>query len=212
MASFLVAEDHPIVGRCLARELEPYGECHVASSFAAGRALLESETWDAFVFDVNLGDGTGLDLLACARRRFPRTPAAVVTAELSKDAVNHATALDARIVGKPWTRLQFAPFLEAVIQSATADSVRAMVVRIRHTFGLSLRESEIVDACLRRLSPKDFVVAQGISLNTYKSQVRSLLRKTGARTLEELARDLTHAEGHVIARSTSTSRLDRVLG
>jgi ActR/RegA family two-component response regulator len=69
MASFLIVDDNSLVRRALERVFSRYGSCHGAESHAdAERQMVAVSAWDGFVIDVKLGDGSGLDLLAKARR------------------------------------------------------------------------------------------------------------------------------------------------
>ena len=63
----LVVEDDAALGEGLRLTLEPY-ECTLAATLAEGRACLQRQRFDLVVLDLNLPDGSGLDLLPCARQ------------------------------------------------------------------------------------------------------------------------------------------------
>ena len=63
----LVVEDDAALGEGLRLTLEPY-DCTLAATLAAGRACLQRQRFDLVVLDLNLPDGSGLDLLPCARQ------------------------------------------------------------------------------------------------------------------------------------------------
>lgn len=70
---FLVVEDDAAVGRALSRIVRSYGEVALATTASDARRLLEDAgPWQAFLLDVGLPDGSGLDLLADVRGAFPR--------------------------------------------------------------------------------------------------------------------------------------------
>lgn len=62
----LIVEDDTALGQGLCLTLEQYA-CTLAPTLAEGRALLQRGSWDLLVLDINLPDGSGLDLLAQVR-------------------------------------------------------------------------------------------------------------------------------------------------
>ena len=93
-ASFLIVDDEPLVRRALVRVFHRYGVCTEASSAAdAAELITNGATWSGFVIDVRLGDGSGLDVLASARR-FHNAPALVLSASVDRDTVNRAATCD----------------------------------------------------------------------------------------------------------------------
>lgn len=71
----LVVEDHPDMRVFSSRVLEHAGYSVVAvGSLAAAEAELGTATVDVVVTDLKLPQGSGLDVLAAARRRWIRTP------------------------------------------------------------------------------------------------------------------------------------------
>ena len=84
----LLLDDVPGVvvafGGVLRRMSVPY---HPAGTVAEAMTLLPQHTWSAFVFDLELPDGSGLDLLEWARghAQWRDTPAAIITASILLD-------------------------------------------------------------------------------------------------------------------------------
>jgi DNA-binding NarL/FixJ family response regulator len=146
--------------------------------------------WDGFVIDVRLGDGSGLDVLATARRTYAHTPAVVLSGSLDRAAVNRAAVLNARFVCKPCGTEELAPFLSDVLTRATGDRIYAATEWARHRWGLSPREAEIVEATLRGRGRDEYVETAGMSVNTFKTHVRKLLEKADYENLSSLAIDL----------------------
>lgn len=188
---FLVVDDEPLMQRALGAFLHHYGTCRTAlSADEAEQALATGTRWDGFVIDVRLGDGSGLDVLAAARRTHAKTPAVVLTASIERELVNRAAELDARYVCKPFGRSELAPFLSDVLRRASDDRLYAAAEFARNRWSLSPRQVEIVDATLRRCTRDEYVESTGMSLNTYKTHVRKLLDKTDYESLQSLALDL----------------------
>ena len=191
MASFLIVDDNDLVRRALTYVLHRYGECRAAASaMDAEEHLASGIEWDGFVIDVRLGDGSGLDVLATARRSHVHTPAVVLSGNLDRDAVNRAAVLNARFVCKPCGTEELAPFLSDVLLRTTGDRIYAAAERARHRWALSPREVEIVEAALRGRSREEYLDESGISANTFKTHVRKLLEKADYENLSSLAIDL----------------------
>jgi DNA-binding NarL/FixJ family response regulator len=190
-ASFLIVDDNSLVRRALECVLHRYGACRSAVSAAEAAVQLESGIeWDGFVIDVCLGDGSGLDVLALARRTFAQTPAIVLTGTLDRTTVNRAALLNARFVCKPCGIQELAPFVGDVLTRLTGDRIFAAAERARHRWNLSPRETEIIDATLRGRPRDEYVESSGMSVNTYKTHVRKLLEKADYENLSSLAIDL----------------------
>src|SRR5262245_7905230 len=113
--AFLIVEDDRALARVLERMLRPYGQSRSAYDVGAGRRALRSapaEGWAGFVFDVELGDGSGLDLLCEARMVYPEVPALVTTGRLCIDRVNGAARLSAHFVAKPFGPADLKAFVD----------------------------------------------------------------------------------------------------
>lgn len=191
VGTFLVVDDNPLILRGLGRLLGPYGTCHFAGSAAdAEEELAGRRSWDGFVFDVELGDGCGLEVLEKARKRHRTTPAVVLSGLLDREIVNRANLLGARFVCKPCGVGELAPFVGEVVQRASGDRVHAQCERARHRWDLSTRETEILRASLQGQSRAEYVRTSGISINTFKTHVRKLLEKADYENLASLAIDL----------------------
>lgn len=191
MASFLIVDDDPLVRRALVNVLHRYGVCRSAASASdAEEHITSGAAWDGLIVDIFLGDGSGLDVLASARRLHATTPAVVLSGTLDRAHVNRAATLNARFVCKPCGTSELAPFVSDVIERTTGDRVYAATERARHRWGLSPREADIVDATLRGRARDDYLRESGISINTYKTHVRKLLEKADYENLASLAIDL----------------------
>lgn len=189
--SSLIVEDNALVRRALESVLHRYGVCRsVGSAVDAEHLVTSGASWDGFVIDVWLGDGSGLDVLKSARRTHKTTPAIILSGRLERDVVNRAATLDARFVCKPCGTSELAPFVSDVLARTTGDRVYAATERARHLWRLSPREAEILEFALRGRPREEYVDMAGISVNTYKTHVRKLLDKADYSNLSSLAIDL----------------------
>lgn len=117
----LVVDNERLAIQGFKRVLRGHAEVVVASTFAEALALLvRGERLDAFVFDINLDPGSGLDLLGFARQHgYANTPAIVVTGASGNDFVNSANALRAELLTKPFPPEQLREFVR---RAAPADA------------------------------------------------------------------------------------------
>lgn len=188
-SGFLVVEDDWAVARTWWRLLKDFRITHVCHSAQEAYAALESERiWCGFLIDVDLGGANGLDVLAHARTRHPLVPALVLTAHAESEFINRAFALRASYLCKPVGSQDLLPFVyQALTQdSVTNERVSQLIDALARQRGLSPREIELLTSAMSRSDRKTFLRDKGVSVNTVKSQIRSLLRKTGAKDLDDL--------------------------
>ena len=98
----LIVEDDTALGQGLCLTLEQYA-CTLAPTLAEGRALLQRGSWDLLILDINLPDGSGLDLLAQVRHAG-RLPVLILTAnDMELDEVRGLELGAADYVTKPFS-------------------------------------------------------------------------------------------------------------
>lgn len=97
-----------------------------ADSVAAAVALGNAQNYDLWLFDANLPDGSGIELLARLRARHPRTP-----------ALAHTAAADASVL----EGLIAVGFTEVLVKPLPAAAVRAAIAR---TLGLEGHDQRAV--------------------------------------------------------------------
>ena len=104
MHRILLVEDDSALGRGLARALSGTDtEVTLRDSRAAGLEALEAQSWDLLILDVNLPDGSGLDVLRRARE-LGRTRAILLTAnDLELDEVAGLEAGADDYITKPFS-------------------------------------------------------------------------------------------------------------
>jgi DNA-binding NarL/FixJ family response regulator len=189
-ATFLLVDDDKLIRTSFARALRRYGEATCAASATEAVALIGSVPFDGFVIDVNLPDGSGLEVLARVRELRGDTPAVVFSGSLDRRVINHASTLGARFVCKPCGEEELVPFLFDVRRLRAMDRTGAATERARERWALSPRETEILGVALRGESRDEYVRKSGITLNTFKTHVRRLLEKSDYRNLASLSVDL----------------------
>jgi DNA-binding NarL/FixJ family response regulator len=188
-SSFLVVEDHAVVSRTMRRMLEPYRPVVIASSVAETLTAGASERiFCGFLIDISLDDGSGLDALAALRTRHPEVPAMIVTGNLERDLVNRAARLRARYVCKPIGEAELLPFVyDALVRESTGEERLTYAVdQLVRQYELNSQMSVLVRHALDGTPRRDIAESLGISENTLKSQIRALLNKMGADSLDDL--------------------------
>jgi DNA-binding NarL/FixJ family response regulator len=191
---FFIVDDDPLVMKVLSRVLAQSRECIGASDVASARAKLETSRRRiaGFIIDLRLPDGTGLEFLRVARKYAPHTPALILTGDLAPAAVNEAYRLGANCLLKPAGRSELSRFVvEALANEAGIDPVmRARVAHAAVIYGLTGPEADLLCAYLAGQTSEEVQVKRGITRNTYKTQVRTLLRKMHEDSLESARRKL----------------------
>lgn len=191
---FFIVDDDPLVVRVLSRVLAMSRECVGATDVASASAKLETSRRrvSGFVIDLKLPDGTGLDFLRVARKHAPHSPALILTGDLQLDAVNEAYLLGASCLLKPAGQGELSRFVaDALASEAGLDPiVRMRIAHVADAHRLTGPEADLLVAHLAGRAAEDVLLGRGITRNTYKTQVRTLLRKLNADSLEAARRRL----------------------
>lgn len=126
----LLVEDDPISREFLAAAVQAVpAEVDSVDSLAAALSSAQSQDYALWLFDANLGDGTGAELLNTLRGRNPYTPA------LAHTATGDVDVLDALLA---------AGFLEVLVKPLPAAAIQGAV---RRALGLAAgRHPSIMDA------------------------------------------------------------------
>jgi DNA-binding NarL/FixJ family response regulator len=189
---FLLVDDDELVTKALARHLSLIRPCVTATTCASAREKLAEHRrpFSGFVFDLRLPDGNGLELLREARKYAPDVPALILTGEFDRAVVNEAYRLGGVCLLKPAGRGELARFTnEAVAAELGIDAViRARIAQIATDYQVTAPEMEILIAKIAGLSAEELMEKRGITRNTYKTQVRTLLSRLGVDSLEDARR------------------------
>ncbi|WP_421711064.1 sigma-54-dependent transcriptional regulator [Alcanivorax sp.] len=121
-----------------------------AESLAAAKKALDEQTFNLCLTDMNLGDGTGLELLQYISRHCPEMPTAVITAYGSME-----TATDA---------MKFGAY-DFIAKPIALDRLRQL---IEDGLGISNAEDH--------LEEEDNLIGEAPSMVALKAQVRKLAR------------------------------------
>ena len=192
---FLIVEPDADTAAILVRVCSEMRPSKVVTSLdEALSTIVARRTWCGVIMELELPDGSGLKLLERVRALHPFLPVLVLTGSTDPATINRVHVLRAEYHCKPTRRRALAGFLRlAVALERTKDERIARVIETDSgRFGLTSRESEILAAAVAGTPRKILAGQLGTTENTLKTQVRSLLRKCGHESLEELGRYVLH--------------------
>lgn len=139
-----------------------------------------------------------LEKLRALRKPHPKMPLLAIIASPTKKLLDELHLLDADVCVKPVAD----PNLERFAHRALArgpldvDAVRRRLNHAAEGASLSRRETEVLLLATQGMPRRELAERLGVSENTVKAQIRSLLRKTGARSVAVLAQRVLKVDGH----------------
>ena len=185
----LVVEDDPLALRAILR-LVGDRAAQVATSAAEVRAAVPtSRAWSGLLVDAGLPEGpmAGIDIVREIRGTGPLIPSAIVTGRLERAVVQAGADLNAMVILKPDVHAGVAHFLARVDAVANGPDRAAAIADARERYGLTSREAEIVAWFIEGGDSASFLEHARIARTTFKTHRENILRKTAARSLEEVA-------------------------
>jgi len=192
-----IVDDHPVVREGLRAaldqpDLKVVGE---AATGAAAIALTQSLEPDVLILDVQLPDRSGLEVLKAIKAARPKTAVLLFTVRDDPETIRQAVLLGAAgYLSKDAAGLDLLSLIRRIAageqvldQSAMEEALRWASPQVQPPRGefeeaigvLSRQEREVFRLVLQGLSNQEITKRTGASLNTVKSQLRSLLRKIG---------------------------------
>ncbi|MEZ4337858.1 MAG: response regulator [Sandaracinaceae bacterium] len=192
---FLLVEDDELSARAMARLIRRHGDVRIAGSLAEAREMLgDPANWAGMLVDVTLPDGNGLDFVEEVRARDARVPILVLTGGFDPRRTNRAQTLDAEFAFKPLDVDNLVPFAERACAAFRVDdrAVAAVIARRARESGLTPREMDVLGLVIASEgSPRmNTAEALGVSANTAKVHIGSILRKTGSQKLADLVQSI----------------------
>jgi DNA-binding NarL/FixJ family response regulator len=145
----------------------------------------------AWLLDVGVSDGSGLDVLAWARLRGDLTPALVMTGLQERELANSAQILGAEFLYKPYRKAHIDAFLA---RATSGIEPLPLPVRNADTFAqqnqLTPREGDVVRAIARGVPRAHLAAELGVAESTVKTLVRRILARTGHDNLDAILCEL----------------------
>ena len=198
----LLIDDDPHMSRVIAHELLADLRINLLGQGASvrdGRRLISQNDFDVMLVDLNLGDGTGFDLIEYMKTVRPVAEAIVISAMEDEQHALHAFELGATgyLVKNSW----FGNFPQAVLQvvnggaSITPNLARRLLNKFEQpqVYGHAIHENKSKDKLSEREKEVLKLVASGytsteigsrliISGQTVNTHIKNIYRKLNVRT------------------------------
>ena len=198
----LLIDDDPNMSRVIAHELLADLRINLlgqAASVREGRRLISQNEFDVMLVDLNLGDGTGFELIEYMKTVRPIAEAVVISAMEDEFHALHAFELGATgyLVKNSW----FGNFPQAVLQvvnggaSITPNLARRLLRKFEHPQvnenveqparskdKLSEREKEVLKLVALGCTSTDIGSRLAISGQTVNTHIKNIYRKLNVRT------------------------------
>lgn len=215
MQQALIVEDIPETGEWLRITLEQAFQqiqCNPASSCEQARQVLENQCVNLALLDINLPDGSGIDLVPCIRERCPDAYIVITTIFDDEEHILRALKAGAHgyllkdlpdrlfiqklrgiLNGDPPISpsisrriLQYFSTERSALQPQSSDN--GTPVDARHgTISLSPREQEVLTLVAKGLSRPEISSLLGLSTNTVARYIRDVYQKLNISSRAEAA-------------------------
>jgi DNA-binding NarL/FixJ family response regulator len=197
----ILVDDDPHIRKVISQELMADRRIDLVAQGAGlrqGLRLLAKHRFDVLLVDLNLGDGSGFDLIEEMKLRHPGAEAVVLSVMEDEDHAMHAFNLGATgyLVKNSW----FGNFSQAVLQvvnggaSITPNLARRLLHRLRPStpwvargpeVKLSEREQEVLRMVASGYTSAEIGVELSISAQTVNAHVKNIYRKLRVRSRAE---------------------------
>lgn len=188
------------IWRCaLVRSLQGFGmRCVDQAADLSAACLLAQRAVDVLITEIVLGGEACYPLLGAARQAHPRVRLIAISDRASRRQVFRLLEYGVEAYfEKPISRSQLYEQLTGPSQSrylpvqrrrdrSSDNALERFVQSCREDYALTRTMCEVLRCALSGLRLHEIAAERGVSPNTIKTQVRQLLARTGACTLQEL--------------------------
>lgn len=184
----LVVDDELGLVRHIERTLQSVLRVRTATTVReAIDVIVQEDQLSGAVIDIGLPDGSGVAIAELVRERYDYVPMMILTGNHEPSVINRAHALGASYVAKPDYDDSLSRFLREVLIDPEHNRRRlsAAVEAYVAQHGLSSRESQILGLAIGGVPRARISEVLGVSENTIKTQVRSLLDKCNESNLAD---------------------------
>jgi len=190
---FLVLVPDDGLAETVLEPVQRYSVTRRATSVAEALELLtDAERWSGVIVDLDSLGADGFGAVVRVRQAYPLMPMLLLSGGPTAELINRVHAMRAELVCKPVSADNLVSFVQrALVNGWLPDErVSAWVDELSKRQGLTAREVQLMAYALGN-EPRGQVMRRlGITENTLKTQVRALLRKCGARSMDELAKNV----------------------
>lgn len=186
----LVARDDALA-QAVSEPIQRYSVVRRARCYRDAVPMLAPRTrWSGVIVDLDGFDADPIFALRCLREASPLVPVLALASQVDATLVNGLHAQRGELVLKPVGDGNLVSFVQRALVSGWLpdERVAAWVAQLAQVRGLTPREVQLVAYALGNESRQRVMRRLGITENTLKTQVRSLLRKCDARSMDALAK------------------------
>ena len=196
MTDVLLADDHPMIASALEMLLRGTDYRLVGRARTGKEALdqIDQLKPDLVLLDVNMPDGSGIDVLRRLRKAGEERPIILLTAGLDDPQLIAADDLEPDgIVLKTSDPALLLECMDGVLAGETwvdpeiVDRTEAAKQRASSRPALTPRERDLVDLVRQGLRNREIAVRLGVTEGTVKVYLHSIFDKLGVATRTELA-------------------------
>lgn len=179
------------LAQALSEPMQRYSVVRRARSYREAVSMLVPRArWSGLVVDLDGFDANPFETMKCLREAHPLVPVLALASSVTPELVNGLHAHRAEIVLKPVGEANIVSFVQRALVSGWLpdERVAAWVDELARRRNLTPREVQLVAYALGNESRQKVIRRLGITENTLKTQVRALLRKCNARSMDSLAK------------------------
>lgn len=196
MTRILIADDHPMIGTAIEMLLRGSSYQLVGRARSGAEALAKAEQLepDLLLLDVQMPDGTGIDVLRQLREREVRPPVVLLTAGLDDQQLLAADALEPDgLVLKTADPALLLDCLDQVssggrwIDPEIEGRLEALRLKASELPALAPRERRLIALVRRGLKNRDIALELEVTEGTVKVYLHTLFDKLGVSNRTELA-------------------------
>ena len=187
-AQVLVVDDDAHARRAIARLL-PAVTVVPCASVAEAQAFIDAAIGIAgAIIDLGLPDGSGLEVAAAVRHRWPRVPILVVTGQYHPCVIASVQRFGAEFLCKPAPPENIQAYVDRALGS---DPIH----RLAERHGLSPREAEVLRLLVAGVPRKQVPSELGLSPHTVRTYERRIVDKTVHDSVTALVQAIWIGEG-----------------
>lgn len=188
---FLLIVRDDALAATVSEPIQRYSVVRRARSLTEAQQMLAAQSrWSGVVVDLDSDDPDPLVTTQRLRAAHPLVPVLALASKVTSELVNGLHAVRAELVLKPVGELNLVSFVQRALVSGWLpdERVAAWVDELARRRGLTPREVQLMAYALGNESRHQVMRRLGITENTLKTQVRALLRKCGATSMDGLAK------------------------
>jgi DNA-binding NarL/FixJ family response regulator len=170
--------------------LQRYGVVRRLSSYQGTTGPNARKPWTGVVLDLDHLDAQPVALIQQIRKAHPLVAMLAIGSVANAETVNALQAAGAEFAMRPIDEVDLASFTRRALVGGRVPNpcLAAYVDELARVHSFTPREVQLVAHALGNESREEAINRLGVTHNTLKSQVRTLLKKCGERSMDGLAK------------------------